>query len=1027
MNISEPFIRRPIATALLMAALFVGGIIGYNLLPVAALPNVDFPTITVTASLPGASPEIMAASVAQPLERQFVNLQGITQITSNNIEGTSVIALQFDLSRDIDGAAGDVQAAINAASGLLPKLLPNPPTYKKVNPADVPVFILGLTSDVMSLPEMDQYADLNLAQRISLLPGISQVVIFGEQKYAPTVQLNPTAAAARGIGIDDVETAIANNTVEQPVGALQGADQSYQIGANGQLLRTDALGRVIVAYRNGAPVRINDIGRVVVGSDVPLQLDWVNNHPGEMIGIWRQLGSNTLDVVDSVKKMLPQFEAGMPPSIKVSVVSDRSLSISASFRDVKLTLIFTVVLVVLVIFLFLRSFWATVIPGITVPLSLLGTFPILYFLGDSLDNLSLMGLTLAVGLVVDDAVVMLENIYRYLEQGDSALTSALKGAGEIGFTIVSITISLIAVFIPVLFMGGIVGRLFREFGVTVSVAIVLSAAIALTLSPMMAALFLVDPRRVKHGRLYQWTERMFQHIVHGYERSLRAVLRFRKWTMLFNLALIALTGWLIINIPKGFIPEEDTGIIFGYTQASADVSFKGLAGLQQEAAAVIMHDPDVLTVGSAIGGGASSGNNTGRMYITLKPLGKRKVAEGQVIERLRPKLAQVPGIKTYLQPLETIRVGGRLTATEYQYTLQDIDLGELQRWAPKVESKLKTIPGIEDVASDLQLQSPQLQIDINRDLASRLGVNPNSIEATLYDAFGQRYVTEVYGNLNTYHVLLELEPQYQNDISALSRIYVHGSGGQLVPVSQFAQLVQTTTAVSVNHQGQFPSATLSFNLAPGTSLGQAVDEIEHATATMGMPKTVQTSFQGTAQAFQSSLVTEPYLIAAAIFAVYIVLGVLYESFIHPITILMSLPPAGVGALLALQMLGFSFSIVAIIGIIMLIGIVKKNAILMIDFAIERRRHEHRSAEEAIVEASILRFRPIMMTTMAAMFGILPIALGVGAGASLRQPLGIAVVGGLVVSQALTLFTIPVTYIYMDRVAEWLGGRGRHHR
>jgi multidrug efflux pump subunit AcrB len=660
-------------------------------------------------------------------------------------------------------------------------------------------------------------------------------------------------------------------------------------------------------------------------------------------------------------------------------------------------------------------------------LSLVGTFVVLYLAGDSLDNLSLMGLTLAVGLVVDDAIVMLENIYRYLEQGHDPLSAALKGAGEIGFTIVSITISLIAVFIPILFMGGVIGRLFREFGVTVSAAIVLSAIIALTLSPMMASLFLTDPRSVKHGRLYRWSERAFEASVSGYRRSLRVVLRFRFWAMLLNLALIALTGWLFVTIPKGFIPEEDTGMIFGFTQASPDISFMGMADLQQRAAAVILKDPDVATVGSAIGGGASSGMNTGRFFISLKPWNERKETEAQIIERLRPQLAEVPGIQTFLQPLQTIQIGGRLTKTEYQYTLQDIDLDELQQWAPKVEAKLKTTPGLEDVASDLQLASPQLKIVIDRDLASRLGVNPNTIETTLYDAFGQRYVTQIYGQLNTYHVVLEVAPAYQKDISALSRIYVHGSGGQLVPVSQFARLVPTTTAVSVNHQGQFPAVTLSFNLAPSTSLGEAVDRVNRATAQMGLPKTVETSFQGTAQAFQSSLSSEPFLIGAAIFAVYVVLGVLYESFIHPLTILMSLPPASVGALLALQLFGFDLSIIAVIGLIMLIGIVKKNAIMMIDFALERRRHEGKSAEEAIVEAAVLRFRPIMMTTMAAIFGILPIALGYGAGAELRQPLGVAVVGGLVVSQTLTLFTIPVTYLYMERLSEWLSGFGRPRR
>jgi hydrophobe/amphiphile efflux-1 (HAE1) family protein len=1026
MSISEPFIRRPIATALLMAALLVGGIIGYNLLPVSALPSVDFPTISVSASLPGASPEIMASSVAQPLERQFADLPGVNQITSTNVQGVTSITLVFDLSRNIDGAASDVEAAINAASGLLPKQLPNPPTYKKVNPANKPVFILGLTSDVMTLHQLDQYADLNVAQRISMLPGVGQVVIFGEQKYAPTVQLNPAALAARGIGMDDVATAISNNTVEQPVGTLQGTQQAYQIGANSQLLQVDALSKVIVAYRNGAPVRIRDVGRVVDGSDAPLQLDWVNNHIGEMIGIWRQPGSNTLQLVDRIKAMLPRLEAGIPPSVKLIAVSDRSLSISASIADVQLTLCFTVILVVLVIFAFLRSFWATMIPSITIPLSLVGTFAVLYVGGYSIDNLSLMALTLAVGLVVDDAIVMLENIFRYLEHGDDALTAALKGSAEIGFTIVSITVSLIAVFIPLLFMGGIIGRLFREFGVTVSVAVVLSALIALTLSPMMAALFLQDPRSVRHGRLYQWSESAFDQLIHGYEHGLKLVLRFRLWTMLVNLGLIALSGWLIMTIPKGFFPEEDTGMVFGFTEASPDISFMGMADLQQRAAGVVLQDPAVATVGSAIGGGASSGNNTGRMYIGLKPRDERRVTEAQVIQRLRPKLAQVPGITTYLQPIETIQIGGRLSRTEYQYTLQDIDMAELQEWAPKLEAKLKTLPGLQDVASDLERTSPQLMIRINRDLASRLGVNPSVIESTLYDAFGQRYVTEIYAPLNTYHVVLEVTPAYQKDVSALSRLYVRGSGG-LVPVSQFADLVPTTTTVSVNHQGQFPAVTLSFNLAPGTSLGEAVSAIDQAARQIGLPKTVETSFQGTAQAFQSSLSTQPLLIAAAIFAVYVVLGILYESFIHPVTILMSLPPASVGALVCLELFGFDLSVVAIIGLIMLIGIVKKNAIMMIDFALERVRHEHKSAEEAIYEAAVLRFRPIMMTTMAAIFGILPIAIGFGAGSELRQPLGVAVVGGLIVSQALTLFTIPVTYVYMERLSELLSGAGRTRR
>jgi hydrophobe/amphiphile efflux-1 (HAE1) family protein len=1018
MSVSEPFIRRPIATALLMAALLVGGIIGYSLLPVAALPSVDYPTLQVTATLPGASPEIMAASVAQPLERQFAVLPDINQITSTSVEGTTSISLQFDLSRDIDGAASDVQAAINAASGLLPKNLPNPPTYKKVNPADQPVLILGLTSDVMTLHELDQYADLNLAQRISMVPNVGQVVIFGEQKYAPTVQVNPEELAARGIGLDDVATAISNNTVELPIGTLQGPQQAYQIGANSQLLQVGSLSKIIVAYRNGAPVRIGDIGRVVDGSDTPLQLDWVNNHIGEMIGIWRQPGSNTLALVDSVKQMLPKLQAGIPPSVKLIMVSDRSLSIAASFTDVKLTLGFTIVLVILVIFIFLRSFWATIIPSITVPLSLVGTFAVLYIGGYSLDNLSLMALTLAVGLVVDDAVVMLENIFRYLEEGDDSLTAALKGAGQIGFTIISITISLIAVFIPLLFMSGIVGRLFREFAITVTVAIILSALIALTLTPTMAALFLKDPREVKHGRLYEWSERAFARLHDGYGSLLKRVLRLRLWVMLFNLALIVVTGFLIVLIPKGFFPNEDTGMVFGFTQASPDVSFMGMADLQQRAAAIIMKDPAVATVGSAIGGGASSGLNTGRMFISLKPQNQRANIE-QVIQRLRPKLAEVPGITTYLQPVVSISIGGRLSRTQYQYTLQDIDMQELYAWAPKLEAKLKTIPGLQDVASDLEQTSPQMMIQIDRDLATRLGVNPNTIETTLYDAFGQRYVTQLYAPLNTYHVIMEVAPQFQEDPSSLSRLYVHGSGGQLVPLSEFARLAPATTTIAVNHQGQFPAVTISFNLAPGASLGDAVNRINAAASQIGLPNTVQTSFQGTASAFESSLSTQPLLIAAAIFAVYVVLGILYESFIHPITILMSLPPASVGALLCLLVFGFDLTVIAIIGLIMLIGIVKKNAIMMIDFALERRRNDHKSAEDAIYEAAMLRFRPIMMTTMAAILGTLPIALAIGAGSELRQPLGVAVVGGLIVSQALTLFTIPVTYIYMDHFSDWI--------
>lgn len=1022
MNISAPFIARPVATFLLMLALLVGGLVGYDLLPVSALPTVDSPTISVSASLPGADPETMAASVAQPLERQFADLPGVNQITSSSVLGNTQIALQFDLSRNIDGAASDVQSAINAAEGSLPKNLPTPPTYRKVNPADHPILILGMTSSVMPLTQLDQYADLNIAQRISAMPGVGQVLIFGEQKYAPTVSVNPLALAARGIGLDDIANSISSLTADIPVGTLQGPQQSYQIATNGQIFGTKEIGRSVVAYRDGAPIRLDDVATVTAGSESPLQASWVGTTRGEMIGIWRQPGANTIQLVDQIKAALPQLQAGIPPSVELSIISDRSVSIRESFTDVKLTLLAAVVLVVLVIFLFLRNIWATLIPSVTVPLSLVGTFGLMYVLGYSLDNLSLMALTLAAGLVVDDAIVMLENIYRYLEAGHDRVTAAMMGAKEIGFTIVSITVSLVAVFIPILFMGGIVGRLFREFGMVVTLAVVLSALIALTLSPMMASLVLQNPRDEKHGRLYQWSERGFQYILDAYERGLKFTLRHRRATMALNLALIALSGYMFYTMPKGFFPQEDTGLLFGYTQADQDVSFAGMASRQEAVSRIIAQDPDVEAFGSSVGGGGSSGINTGRVFIQLKPYGERTATASQIIRRLRPKLAAVPGVTTFMQSIQNIQIGARLTATQYQYTLQDINLDELNEWGPKMLAKLKASPELQDVASDQQTGSSQLMIKINRDSAARLGVNVTAIQQTLYDAFGQPFVTQLYGPLNTYHIVLQVAPQYQTDLSALSRIYVHGTGGELIPISQFATLEPTQTTIAVNHQGQFPSVTLSFNLAPGVSLGQAVDAINKAETELGKPDTLLTSFQGTAQEFQSSLSTQPMLIVAALFAVYIVLGVLYESFVHPITILLSLPSASVGALFFLNIFGFDLTMMAIIGLLMLIGIVKKNAIMMVDFALERVRVEHKSAEEAIYEAAVLRFRPIMMTTMAAILVTLPIAAGVGAGADLRQPLGVAVVGGLIVSQLLTLFTTPVTYLYMETFGEWASAR-----
>jgi hydrophobe/amphiphile efflux-1 (HAE1) family protein len=1027
MNISSMFIERPIATTLLMTALLVGGIIGYNLLPVAALPTVDFPTISVSASLSGADPETMASSVAQPLERQFADLPGVNQITSTSVLGSTSITLQFDLSRNIDGAAGDVQQAINAAQGYLPKNLPTPPTYKKVNPADQPILILGLTSESMPLTQLDQYADLNLAQRVSTLTGVGQVSIFGEQKFAPTIMVNPLSLAARGIGIDDVATAITSNTANLPVGTLQGPKQSYQIGANGQLFSPQAIARSVVVYRNGAPVRVGDIAKVVGGVESPLQASWVGGQRGEMIGIWRQPGANTIELVDQIRAQLPQLQAAIPPSVKLTIVSDRSTSIRQSFSDVKLTLIGTITLVVVMIFIFLRNVWATLIPAITVPLSLLGTFAVMYMLGYSLDNLSLMAVTLAVGLVVDDAIVMLENIFRHMEEGKDRKTAALEGSAEIGFTIVSITVSLIAVFIPLLFMGGIVGRLFREFGVTVTVAVVLSAIIALTLSPMMAALVLKNPKDIKHNRIYEASERGFEAIVRGYERILKLSLSHQPFVMLLNVALIGVAAWLFIVMPKGFFPQEDTGLIFAFTQADQDISFEGMAERQEAAAKVVLDDPAVDTFGSLIGGGSSSGINTGRMFIVLKPLNKRDVTADQFIARLRPKLAAVPGVSTFLQSIQNIQVGGRLARTQYQYTLQDTNLDELDQWAPKMLAKLKSLHGLQDVASDQQTGSPQLMIDIDRDAAARLGVNVTTIEQTLYDAFGQPFVTQLYAPLNTYHVILEVEPQYQQDVSALSRLYVHGAAGKMIPISQFATLKPTPGAISVNHQGQFPAVTLSFNLSSGVSLGAAVQSIQQAETEINKPATLETTFQGTASEFQKSLSTQPLLVAAALFAVYIVLGVLYESFIHPLTILLSLPSATVGALLALKLFNFDLTMMAIIGLIMLIGIVKKNAIMMIDFALARERGDGKSPEDSIYEAAVLRFRPIMMTTMAALFGTLPIAIGIGAGADLRQPLGVAVVGGLIVSQALTLFTTPVTYLYMDRFSEFAARNLRRKR
>ncbi len=1023
MNISAPFIARPIATFLLMLALFVGGCVGYYLLPVAAMPEVEFPTITVTANLPGADPETMAASVAQSLERQFVAIPGVNQISSTSVLGYTAVTLQFDLSRNIDGAASDVQAAINAAQGTLPRNLPTPPTYRKVNPADRPVLVLGLTSKLLPLTKLDEFADLNIARRISTMTGVGQVLIFGEQKYAPTIQVNPAALAARGLGLDQIASAVSGSTAILPVGTLQGPQQAFQIGANGQLFDAKSIGQVVIAYRNGAPVRLQDVAHVVSGSESPLQAAWIGEQHGIIIGIWRQPGVNTIDLVDRIRAALPDLQKSIPPSVDVSIIVDRTTAIRESFRDVELTLLSAVALVVLVIFLFLRNVRASSIPTVTVPLSLVAAFGVMYLLGYTLDNLSLMALTLAVGLVVDDAIVMLENIFRYLEQGDDKVTAALKGSEEIGFTIISITVSLIAVFIPILFMSGIVGRLFREFGVVVSVAVAASAVIALTLSPMMASIILVEPKRVHHGRIYNWSERVFEHLLSGYERGLKFSLRHQPLMMAVNIALIAASGAMFYAMPKGFLPQEDTGQLFGFTQADQDISFDGMERRQSAVVRIVMQDPAVESVGASIGGASSSGMNTGRVFVQLKPYEKRTARADEIIRRLRPQLSQIPGVQTFLQSIQSIRIEAQFTATQFQYALTDISLDELNAWAPKILAALRGLPSLRDVASDQQLGGLQLFLDIDRDSAARLGVNVTSIQQTLYDAFGQPFIAQLYGPVDTYRVVLEVQGRYQRDVSALSRIYVRASGGQLIPLSQFAKTQRRPSVLAVNHQAQFPSATISFNLAPGVALSEAISEIDAAMRRIEKPEGVRAAFQGTAREFQKSLSTQPLLIAAALFAVYVVLGVLYESFVHPITILLTLPSASAGALLFLNLFGFELTMMAIIGLLMLIGIVKKNGIMMVDFAIERVRAGH-PPEAAIYEAAVLRFRPIMMTTFAAVFVTLPIAIGLGAGSDLRQPLGVAVVGGLLVSQAVTLFTTPVTYLYLERFRLWVGARQR---
>jgi HAE1 family hydrophobic/amphiphilic exporter-1 len=1015
-NISRPFIERPVATTLLMAGVALIGIVAFPFLPVAPLPQVDFPTVQVSAQLPGASPEIMASSVAQPLETQFSQIPGVAQMTSTSVLGSSQITLQFDLDRNIDAAAQDVQSAIDAAGGQLPKNLPAPPSYKKVNPADNAILILAVHSEVMPITEVDNYAETVIAQQLSQLPGIAQVNVGGQQKPAVRIQVDPLKLAAVGLQLEDVANLISTATVDAPQGVITGDHHNYTIYDNDQLLKAAPWNDVIVAYRKGAAIRIRDIGVAVDGPENSQIRGFQNGKTGVLLLIFKQPGTNVIDAVRRVKAALPKVMTSVPPSLKVDQVIDRTTTIQASVADVEKSLLLAIVLVVMVIFLFLRSFWATAIPGLTVPLALFGTAALMYVIGYSLDNLSLMALTIAVGFVVDDAIVMLENIYRHIEAGLTPYEAAIKGSGEIGFTILSISISLVAVFIPLLLMSGIVGRLFREFAVTVTMTIAVSAVVALTLSPMMASLFLRDEKHTRHGRLYLTLERGFQWLIDHYTRGLDFVLRHQRATLI-TFVLTVLTAVLLYAVaPKGFFPQQDTGIIQGLSDAPQDVSFSEMLRLQRRLAEVLAKDPAVASWAAFVGGGRPL--NNGFVVLGLKPRDQRDASADQIIERLRRKLAAVPGGTVFMQASQDLNVGGRLTRTQYQYTLQDANLEELNQWAPRLLGELKKLPQLRDVASDQQNSSTKLSLVIDRDQAARFGIQPALIDNTLYDAFGQRQVAQYFTQLASYHVVLEVLPSLQGKPETLNEIYIKSPAtGAPVPLSTFTRYdTGHTSYLSINHQGQFPAVTLSFNLAPGVALGEAVAAIEKTAASIRMPAAIHGTFQGTAQAFQASLKTAPFLILAALVVVYIILGVLYESYIHPLTILSTLPSAGVGALLMLMLFHFDLSVVGLIGIILLIGIVKKNGIMMVDFAIHAERTQHLAPEAAIRQACLLRFRPIMMTTMAAILGALPLMLGRGTGSELRQPLGYTMVGGLVLSQMLTLFSTPVVYLYLDRLS-----------
>jgi len=1021
MNISEPFIRRPIATSLMMVAVIILGMIGYYLLPISALPAVDFPTIQISARYPGASPDVMASSVTTPLEREFGEISGLASMTSVSSFGTTTIILQFALNRDIDAAAQDVQAAINAAGGVLPKGMPNPPTYNKVNPADAPIITFSLTSDTLPMEKVNDLADTVLAQKLSEVRGVGLVTIQGSQKPAVRVRINPAALSSLGLSMGDIRTALQQNNINQPKGSFDGPRQSLTIGSNDQIVSAKEYAGVIIAYRNGAPVRLADIGEIVDNVENVRLAGWVDGLPAVILDVQRQPGANIIQTADRVKELLPKLQAALPPSVKVRILADRTATIRASVADVQFTLLLTVALVVMVIFVFLRKFWATVIPSVALPLAIIGTFGVMDLVGFSLDNLSLMALTVATGFVVDDAIVMIENIVRYLEMGCSPMEAALKGSRQIGFTIISLSLSLIAVFIPLLFMTGIVGRLFREFAVTLSVSVIVSAFVSLTLTPMMCSRFLRPEGKHKHGLLFQTSERWFERMLAFYRHTLQWVLRHQFATLMSAVATLIATVLLYIVVPKGLLPEQDTGLIMGVTDSSQSISFQAMSERQRAVADIVRRDPDVVSVASFVGGGVENSTvNTGRLYIMLKPSNQRKASAAEIIERLRAATGGLQGIELYMQAAQDVQIDSRVSRTQYQYTLQDADEAELAAWAPKLLARLRTLPSLSDVASDQQSGGLQVMVDVNREQASRYNVTMQAVDDALYDAFGQRQVSIIFTQLSQYRVILEVLPQFQLTPESLRKIYVKSTGGQMVPISAFARFKTVTAPLSVIHEGQFPAVTISFNVSGGSSLGVAVQAIQKAQEEIGLPATIATRFSGSAAEFRSSLASEPYLILAAIVVIYIVLGVLYESYIHPITILSSLPSAGVGALLALIVCRVELSLISLIGIILLIGIVKKNAIMMIDFALDAERVKGLSPEISIYEACLLRFRPIMMTTFAALFGALPLAMGTGPGSELRRPLGIAIVGGLLLSQILTLYTTPVIYLYLDRMSRRFG-------